>query len=64
MDFKLCGTEQGITGFQLDLKLAGIPLNLLEEANFSRLDARLKILEVMKATWRTPRRVEPLRTTY
>ena len=31
MDFKLCGTEQGITGFQLDLKLAGIPLNLLEE---------------------------------
>ncbi len=26
MDFKLCGTEDGVTGFQLDLKLAGIPL--------------------------------------
>ena len=26
MDFKLCGTATGITGFQLDLKLAGIPL--------------------------------------
>ena len=26
MDFKLCGTKDGVTGFQLDLKLAGIPL--------------------------------------
>ena len=27
MDFKLCGTDAGVTGFQLDLKLPGIPLS-------------------------------------
>ena len=28
MDFKLCGTSEGVTGYQLDLKLPGIPLDL------------------------------------
>jgi polyribonucleotide nucleotidyltransferase len=55
MDFKLCGTQGGITGFQLDLKLAGIPLKLLEEAVYRARDARLKILEVMNATLAAPR---------
>ncbi len=32
MDFKLCGTREGVTGYQLDLKLAGIPLNILIDA--------------------------------
>ena len=32
MDFKVTGTEQGITACQLDLKLPGIPLSILEEA--------------------------------
>ncbi|HLB34644.1 MAG TPA: polyribonucleotide nucleotidyltransferase [Chthoniobacterales bacterium] len=32
MDFKLCGTSQGVTGFQLDLKLAGISHELMAEA--------------------------------
>jgi polyribonucleotide nucleotidyltransferase len=32
MDFKLCGTSEGVTGYQLDLKLPGIPLSILEEA--------------------------------
>lgn len=31
MDFKLCGTSEGVTGYQLDLKLPGIPLDILEE---------------------------------
>ncbi|HBI32094.1 MAG TPA: polyribonucleotide nucleotidyltransferase, partial [Verrucomicrobiales bacterium] len=31
MDFKLCGTSEGVTGYQLDLKLPGIPLSILEE---------------------------------
>ena len=31
MDFKLCGTDEGVTGFQLDLKLPGLPLSILEE---------------------------------
>ncbi len=32
MDFKLCGTAKGITGFQLDLKLTGISLELMAKA--------------------------------
>jgi polyribonucleotide nucleotidyltransferase len=32
MDFKLCGTSEGVTGYQLDLKLPGLPIAMLEEA--------------------------------
>src|SRR5208283_2595693 len=32
MDFKLSGTREGVTGFQLDLKLGGIPLSIMNEA--------------------------------
>src|SRR6187551_2416245 len=32
MDFKLCGTDAGVTGFQLDLKLPGISHNIMAEA--------------------------------
>jgi polyribonucleotide nucleotidyltransferase len=47
MDFKLCGTEQGVTGFQLDLKLPGIPLSLLNEAIAKAKAGRTDILTVM-----------------
>ena len=36
MDFKLCGTDDGVTGFQLDLKLPGIPLKIMNEAIYRR----------------------------
>jgi polyribonucleotide nucleotidyltransferase len=55
MDFKLCGTDTGVTGFQLDLKLPGISLQLMEEAVYRTRDARYKVLEVMNATLNTPR---------
>ena len=55
MDFKLCGTDKGVTGFQLDLKLPGIPLKLLEEAIYRARDARYKVLEVMNSTLGSPR---------
>ena len=55
MDFKLCGTNKGVTGFQLDLKLPGIPLKLLEEAIYRTRDARYKVLEVMNSTLGSPR---------
>jgi polyribonucleotide nucleotidyltransferase len=55
MDFKLCGTDKGVTGFQLDLKLPGIPLKLLEETIYRTRDARYKVLEVMKSTLGAPR---------
>ncbi len=35
MDFKLCGTDAGVTGFQLDLKLPGIPHSIMAEAIFA-----------------------------
>lgn len=47
MDFKLCGTELGVTGFQLDLKLPGLPLSILSEAIVKAKSARTDILAVM-----------------
>ena len=49
MDFKLCGTEKGVTGFQLDLKLPGLPLDILKQAIDEATEARGKILQVMNA---------------
>ncbi|MDR1254747.1 MAG: polyribonucleotide nucleotidyltransferase [Puniceicoccales bacterium] len=50
MDFKICGTETGITGFQLDLKIAGLPLNIMAEAIHQNHRARMQILAIMRAT--------------
>jgi len=55
MDFKLCGTDVGVTGFQLDLKLAGVSHKILTEAIFEAKAARTKILEVMATAISAPR---------
>lgn len=55
MDFKLCGTETGVTGFQLDLKLPGINHEILAEAIGLAKSARGKILATMHATLAAPR---------
>jgi polyribonucleotide nucleotidyltransferase len=55
MDFKVCGTENGITGYQLDLKLPGISHKILGEAIMRARDARLKILEIMRRAIDKPR---------
>ena len=55
MDFKLCGTNDGVTGFQLDLKLAGIPLSLLNEAIDQATVSRSAILGFMKSVINSPR---------
>jgi polyribonucleotide nucleotidyltransferase len=55
MDFKLCGTEKGVTGYQLDLKLPGIPLSILEEAIHKARQGRLEILNAMNAAISAPR---------
>lgn len=47
MDFKLCGTNTGVTGFQLDLKLPGISLDILAEAVHKAKEARSQILGIM-----------------
>ena len=49
MDFKLCGTSEGVTGYQLDLKLPGIPLSILEEAIVKAKTGRTEILSAMHA---------------
>lgn len=55
MDFKLCGTRIGVTGFQLDLKLPGISLSMIKEGIQRAQTARMKILDFMEQTMSTPR---------
>jgi polyribonucleotide nucleotidyltransferase len=55
MDFKLCGTTKGVTGYQLDLKLPGISLKILSEAIQGAKEARSKILEIMRGAIDKPR---------
>jgi polyribonucleotide nucleotidyltransferase len=55
MDFKLCGTKEGVTGFQLDLKLGGIPLSLMNEAIDQAKTTRTQILGFMETVINAPR---------
>jgi polyribonucleotide nucleotidyltransferase len=55
MDFKLCGTEAGVTGFQLDLKLKGISHELMAAAIDDARKNRGLILDHMKQTLPAPR---------
>src|SRR5215831_17381086 len=56
MDCKIAGTEKGITGFQLDLKLRGIPQSLMTEAVEKARVARALILGEMAKTLAKPRK--------
>jgi polyribonucleotide nucleotidyltransferase len=56
MDCKIAGTEKGITGFQLDLKLRGVPHQLMMEAVEKARVARLFILGEMAKTLAEPRK--------
>jgi len=55
MDFKVAGTTEGITALQLDIKLKGIDLEILEKALNQAREARLFILDVMQKTIATSR---------
>ena len=55
MDFKLCGTDAGVTGFQLDLKLPGISHKVMAEAIQRAKEARTKILGFMASALEKPR---------
>ncbi len=55
MDFKVCGTQQGVTGVQVDLKIAGLTISLIEEAVNQARSARLEILKTMLATLPRPK---------
>ena len=55
MDFKLAGTTKGITGFQLDLKIKGLPFEIAKTAIFQARDARIEILKSMLESIPAPR---------
>ena len=55
MDFKVAGTRDGITGFQVDLKIRGLPWDLVEEAFTRAREARIKILDFMATVIAAPR---------
>ena len=56
MDCKIAGTEKGITGFQLDLKLRGLPHQLMVETLEKARVARLHILAEMAKVIAEPRK--------
>ncbi len=55
MDFKVAGTETGITAVQMDVKISGVPLHILKEAFEKARIARLQILKVITEAIATPR---------
>jgi polyribonucleotide nucleotidyltransferase len=55
MDFKVAGTRDGITGFQIDLKIRGLPWPVVEEAFAKCRRARLQILDYMQSVIAAPR---------
>jgi len=55
MDFKVAGTETGITALQLDVKTLGLTIKILQEAFKKARVARMAILSVMKDAISTPR---------
>jgi len=59
MDFKLCGTDDGVTGYQLDLKLPGLPLSILEEAIHMAKAARTTIIAKMTEAVSGPQDLSP-----
>jgi polyribonucleotide nucleotidyltransferase len=48
MDFKVAGTRDKITAFQMDLKIEGVPIKIMREALYVAKEARNKVLDVME----------------
>jgi polyribonucleotide nucleotidyltransferase len=55
MDLKVAGSEKGITAIQMDLKVPSIPIEVFKEGLLKARDARLKVLDKMKAELSGPR---------
>lgn len=56
MDFKVAGTKKGITALQMDIKIAGLSREILEEAMEQAKKGRLHILDHMMETIDKPRK--------
>jgi polyribonucleotide nucleotidyltransferase len=55
MDFKVCGTEAGITSIQMDIKIGGVTREILERALSQAAEGRKHILGEMMKSIATPR---------
>ena len=56
MDFKVCGTHEGITAIQLDIKIEGIDHKIIRETLHRAREARMTIFDKMAATLPEPRK--------
>jgi polyribonucleotide nucleotidyltransferase len=56
MDFKVAGTEEGITAMQMDVKIGGINAEIAEKALAQAKQARLHILKTITGALKEPRR--------
>jgi polyribonucleotide nucleotidyltransferase len=54
MDFKVAGTDKGITGFQMDIKIAGVSTEIMQKALEQAKRGRLHILDIMNQTISKP----------
>ena len=55
MDFKVAGTRDGITAFQMDIKIQGISAEIMESALAQARDGRMHILSIMEQAIAQPR---------
>jgi polyribonucleotide nucleotidyltransferase len=55
MDFKVAGTYEGITAFQMDIKISGLTVEIMEKALEQARRARIAILDKMKEAIAEPR---------
>jgi polyribonucleotide nucleotidyltransferase len=55
MDFKVCGTTEGITAIQLDIKIEGLTHEIIRKTLHRAREARMRILEIMRKTLDAPR---------
>jgi len=55
MDFKVCGTQKGITAMQMDIKIDGLTEEILRKALDQAREGRLHIIEKLRQTIAAPR---------
>ncbi len=55
MDFKVAGTDRGVTALQMDIKIQGITKEIMQVALSQAREARMHILDLMRQALETPR---------
>ena len=59
MDFKVAGTRDGITGFQMDIKIAGVSMDIMRKALDQARRGRNHILDIMEKCINKPQPLSP-----